>query len=244
MMTDIVDEPSMMSLLIIVKGRSKPACSRGRARKVRTMRLTKEQTARNRQAIVDAAEGLFRTRGFDAVTVADLMDAAGFTHGGFYNHFPSKEALAIEVTTAAMRRSNDALPHGKADLEASKLAGYVAGYLSSSHRDHPSRGCTIGALSGDAARQGKELQAAFADGIEAFLGVLTAQLLAAKGGKGKRVEAAARAEAMRLCSEMVGALVLSRAVAAADPALSDSLLEASRHGCVANLERPQGGSHA
>jgi TetR/AcrR family transcriptional repressor of nem operon len=194
------------------------------------MRLTKEQALANRSAIVDAAGRLFRERGFDAVTVADLMEGAGFTHGGFYNHFPSKEALAVEVASASLRRATEGLPQAPEGAKA--LAGYVSGYLSPTHRDDPARGCTLGALAADAGRQGKEMQACFAEAIAGSTKVLAEHLAKASGTKGKR----ARAQALRTWSEMVGALVLARAVVAADPELSDAILEASRKGCTAALE--------
>jgi TetR/AcrR family transcriptional repressor of nem operon len=203
------------------------------------MRLTKEQAASNRQAILDAAGRLFRTRGFDAVSVADLMDEAGFTHGGFYNHFSSKEALATEVTAASLGRSNEALARGSGS-NSNALARYIEGYLSPRHRDDPSGGCTIAALAGDASRQGTAVQATFAEGIEALVAIVAGQLLEGAGegprAKGKRATAAAREEAMRVVNEMVGSLVLSRAVAGANPALSDAILAASRRGCTSEIE--------
>ena len=193
------------------------------------MRVTKEQAAKNRQAILDAAGRLFRERGFDGVGVADVMEAAGFTHGGFYNHFPSKEALAAEVSSSAIRGANASFAERLAGSPGgAALSAYLHDYLSTRHRDRPAQGCTIAALAGDAARQGKEVQASFAGGLEALLEIATAEILAARGAKGKRAAAAARAEAMRLWSELVGALVLSRAVAAVNPSLGDAILEASR----------------
>ncbi len=79
------------------------------------MKLSKTQAARNRQKIVDVAAQLFRERGVDGVGVADLMKAAGFTHGGFYNHFPSKEALAAEACGSAFQASISGLKAALAD---------------------------------------------------------------------------------------------------------------------------------
>src|SRR5260370_4535320 len=74
-----------------------------------TMRLTKEQATENRQSIIDMAGRLFRESGFNGVSVADLMQAAGFTHGGFYNHFPSKETLTANAALASRSHSNSTL---------------------------------------------------------------------------------------------------------------------------------------
>lgn len=221
----------MMPILIAVKAAPR--------RKARPMRLTKEQAASNRQAIVEAAGRLFRERGFDAVSVADLMDAAGFTHGGFYNHFASKEALAAEVTRTTIERGNGGLRQTLAGSEGgvADLARYLDAYLAPAHRDDPSRGCPVAALATDAGRQGDEVQAKFAEGLEALFGIVSRCIQDAEGTKGKRAEAAARAKAMRLWSEAVGALMLARAVGAAAPELSLAVLEASRVGCTGDLAR-------
>jgi TetR/AcrR family transcriptional repressor of nem operon len=69
------------------------------------MRLTDEESEQNRNQILDVAGKLFRERGFDAVSVDDLMKAAGFTHGGFYNHFASKAELVAKATAAGTAES-------------------------------------------------------------------------------------------------------------------------------------------
>src|SRR5947209_13686710 len=66
-----------------------------------TMRVTKDKAAENRARVVREAARLFRDRGVDGVGVADVMKQAGLTHGGFYNHFASKESLAAEAITLA-----------------------------------------------------------------------------------------------------------------------------------------------
>ena len=60
------------------------------------MKVTREQAAARRDNIVDVASELFRARGFDGVGIAEIMKAAGVTHGGFYGHFESKEQLGAE----------------------------------------------------------------------------------------------------------------------------------------------------
>jgi len=65
------------------------------------LRLTKEQAEQNRQLIVETASRMFRLRGLENVTVSDVMKESGFTHGGFYNHFKSKEELAAEALASA-----------------------------------------------------------------------------------------------------------------------------------------------
>jgi TetR/AcrR family transcriptional repressor of nem operon len=81
------------------------------------MKLTRQHAKTNRAAILEAAQRLFRERGFEGVGVAHLMREVGFTHGGFYNHFRSKDALAAEACTEALSKANaalaDSLEHGK-----------------------------------------------------------------------------------------------------------------------------------
>ncbi|MDB5924847.1 MAG: TetR family transcriptional regulator, partial [Betaproteobacteria bacterium] len=69
------------------------------------MKVSREQAAENRERILDAAAQLFRERGFEGIGVADLMKAAGLTHGGFYGHFASKEDLMAQACARASTRS-------------------------------------------------------------------------------------------------------------------------------------------
>jgi TetR/AcrR family transcriptional repressor of nem operon len=153
------------------------------------------------------------------------MREAGFTHGGFYNHFSSKEALATEASKEALGKANatlaDSLEHGKGN----PWRRYVAGYLSREHRDDPGSGCTLGALSADAARHGPGLQSSFAGAIEQVIGILAEHFGKAAPGEPR---ARARGRAVQQFSELIGALVLSRAVSGADPQLSDEILSTNR----------------
>src|SRR5215475_15284106 len=101
------------------------------------VRVSREQASKNRKRIVDAAGQLFCERGFDGIGVADLMKAAGLTHGGFYGHFKSKEDLAAEACSRAMARAAEKwaalarMPRGDARAEIVKQ------YMTESHRDGP-----------------------------------------------------------------------------------------------------------
>src|SRR6202453_4314669 len=135
------------------------------------MRLTKEQAAQNRHLIFETASRMFRLHGMENVAVADIMKESGFTHGGFYNHFKSKDALAAEAIASAF----DVVASDLSEKLASgrpqeSLSSFVARYLSPQHRDTKSGGCPAPALSVDAARNGKTVQSAFAKGIESYLG--------------------------------------------------------------------------
>ena len=71
------------------------------------MRVSREQAAENRDRIIDVAGRLFRERGFDGIGVANLMKAAGLTHGGFYGHFESKEDLEVQACARVLARTSE-----------------------------------------------------------------------------------------------------------------------------------------
>jgi TetR/AcrR family transcriptional repressor of nem operon len=186
------------------------------------MKITQAQSQENRARIVETASALFRERGFDGVSVADLMAAAGLTHGGFYKHFGSKADLMAEATE-----------HGLAgkmrEYEGVDMPGFVNRYVSREHRDGRGDGCTMAALCGDAARQAPAVQATFESGIASMLAAVERGAMAA--GADQR---AARAQAISVFAQMLGALVLSRACPDDSP-LSDEILDTCRSQIHATL---------
>src|SRR4051812_29078487 len=174
------------------------------------MRVTKEQMAEHRHRILDAAGRLFREKGFAAVTLAEVMQAAGLTHGGFYGHFKSKDDL-IAQTLAHLRPAGDP---GAADL-----AGYAANYLDGRHRDDCAGGCPVAALASDTIRQSPEARAAMTEGLRQQIDRLTTL---APG----QSAAEKRAAAIAGWSAMVGGLILARL--SDDAALSEEVLAAAR----------------
>ncbi len=173
------------------------------------MRRSKAQVDENRRAILDAAGRLYRERGFDAVTVAEVMKAAGLTHGAFYGYFASKEALIAATVADLAARARPAAPWEER----------IAGYLTARHRADLASGCPIAALGPESIRQSAEARAAMTEAVEGMIGRLAA---AAPGDD----EQERRAEAVAACAAMVGALILSRAVD--DPGLADELLSTTR----------------
>ena len=103
------------------------------------MKVTKAQAQENRARIVETAAALFRERGYDGVGVAELMAAAGFTHGGFYKHFRSKADLMAEA--AAVGFSQAEVKFGGFDI-----VEFFKYYVSPEHRDARGDGCTMAAL--------------------------------------------------------------------------------------------------
>ncbi|ATC63654.1 TetR family transcriptional regulator [Nibricoccus aquaticus] len=180
------------------------------------MKVTKTQALENRTHIVETASTLFRERGYDGVSVADLMAAAGFTHGGFYKHFPSKADLMAEAAACGFSQSTA----NNADADPATI---LKEYLSRKHRDALGRGCTLAALSGDAARQPASVKKTFADGIESQLATLERDAAAS----GQKESGEARARRIAMLAQAVGALVLSRACPD-DSALADEILKVCR----------------
>src|SRR2546425_123695 len=181
------------------------------------MKVTREQAAANREKIVEVASILFQKHGFKGIGVADIMKAAGLTHGGFYGHFKSKDDLAAEACTRALSRE-----WWKEAISSSATGGleaFVNEYLSPRHRSNPGRGCLIAAVGSDIGRQPRTVRRAFTKGLESLIEGLGSFLTG-------RSPAARRKQALATLAGLVGALILSRAID--DPALSDEILEAAR----------------
>ena len=171
------------------------------------MRYPVEETAAKHKRIVKEASRLFRERGFDNVSVGEVMKAAGLTHGAFYAHFGSKEELQAAAVAYGQKVSLDRLQRSK---RKKSKGSFTDAYLSRWHRDNPGDGCTMAALAQEVARSAPELKAAFEQGLE--------NILSAKG--------ADRKEAIFWTAAMIGGVVLARAVK--DPRLSDEILESVR----------------
>src|SRR6202022_3861131 len=105
------------------------------------MRLTQAESERNRKQILEAAGRLFRERGFDGVGVDGLMKVAGFTHGGFYNHFASKEELEAEASAAGTAQAKAGLVESRSEPRRDAWERFVRRYLSAEHRGDPADGC-------------------------------------------------------------------------------------------------------
>jgi len=188
------------------------------------MKVTKSQSQENRVRIVETASTLFRERGYDGVGVADLMAAAGFTHGGFYKHFGSKADLMAEAAACGLLKS-------AGQAAGVDTSAFVNAYLSRQHRDERASGCTLAALSGDAARQPESIKQTFADGIQSLLNTLESE----DGATDEATKREARAKRIDLLAHVVGAVVLSRACPD-NSALADEILEACRTSILGSLD--------
>lgn len=174
------------------------------------MKVSRAQVAKNRQQILEAAARLFRERGIAGVNVAEIMDAAGLTHGAFYGYFDSKDALVAESLAAALAANSPVTEVGR--------AAYVKDYLSPRHRDNPGAGCPFAALATEAARQPGPVRDVLTQALKEQL----ERLSRTSGGS----EAQRRRAAIADWSAMVGAAILSRVVN--DPRLSTEILDATR----------------
>jgi TetR/AcrR family transcriptional repressor of nem operon len=201
--------------------------------------VSREQAAENRRAIVAAATQLFRERGVEAVGLTELMKQAGFTPGGFYNHFASKAALVAEVLASAMAEGVAELSKGArapVDESTTALARYISWYLSQAHRDDIDHGCPVAGFAGDAPRLGPGAQSHFAGGLDDQITIL-AGLIAESGSLAAAGERRTlRERAISLHCEMLGALVLARSVAQAAPALSNEILENAQRDVLASID--------
>ena len=163
------------------------------------MRITEEQARKNRQRVIAKASRLFREDGFDRTSVNDLMKAAGFTHGGFYNHFGSKEDLAREALDYAFRQMDGVRE------KMPTISEFVVSYLSEEARDAPGSTCPAAALAGEVARQPEAVKVVFADGVERMVSSVINLLPDTSSARGDAIDVVCR---------IVGALVLARAMPA------------------------------
>jgi TetR/AcrR family transcriptional repressor of nem operon len=182
------------------------------------MKVSREQAAANRERIVEVAGKLFREHGFDGIGVADLMKAAGLTHGGFYGHFKSKDDLAAQACGRALARSSQRWVRRAEESAGDARAELIKQYLSEAHRDASGSGCVLAALGSDAGRQGRAIRRALTEGLGSLVDVL-AKLAPS------RSRAAKRQQALADMAQMVGAMVLARAID--DPTLSKEILDAA-----------------
>ncbi len=221
MMVVIQNVKTLMMIDINVESSPSKAAPQGR----QAMRVTKAQAQANRAHVVETASQLFRERGYDSVGVAELMAAAGFTHGGFYKQFGCKTDLIAESTACGIAQTVAQTGGGVEPAE------FVRQYLSREHRDSRGTGCTMAALGGDAARQPDSVRSAFATGIENLVAALSRSDGAEADSAGARQT---RAHVLDMLSHVVGAVIMSRACPDDSP-LADEFLTACRDAILASL---------
>jgi TetR/AcrR family transcriptional repressor of nem operon len=184
------------------------------------MRYSREHKRETHARIVKKASVRLREKGAHGVGVADLMKDAGLTHGGFYAHFDSREALVIEALAYAMDRGRE---HWRRLAEQTppdkRLAAVVGSYLAPAHRDDPGHGCAVPALGAEIARESPRTRRAFAAKLEQMIDMVAAQIPDVP-------RKAARKQAMAAVATMMGTLVLARVAGGGE--FSDQILGAGR----------------
>ncbi len=170
--------------------------------------------------IVDIAAARIREEGAEGPSVAEVMKAAGLTHGGFYKHFSSRDELVAEALGRAFDEGLLAIASITEGAE-DPLAAFTDWYLSEQHRDNPRTGCAVVALGADVGRGDGRLRAAYAEQVRRYLASLEGLLGGADRERRARVA----------LSTMVGSLLLARAVD--DESLSAAILSDARDSVIA-----------
>jgi TetR/AcrR family transcriptional repressor of nem operon len=176
------------------------------------MRNSKEDMARNHERIVEVAAGRIRESGTAGPGVAEIMQAAGLTHGGFYKHFGSRDDLIAEAVDRALADSNAGL-HEVTDDAEDPLGAFVDWYASTEHADDPATGCAVVALGTDMPQSDARVRAAYREQVKRYLANLERLL-----GDGDD----ARRRATVALSTLVGGVLVARALD--DEALSEEIL--------------------
>jgi TetR/AcrR family transcriptional repressor of nem operon len=176
----------------------------------------------NHERIIDTAATMIRRDGLTSLSVSNLMQRAGLTHGGFYRHFASRDALITQAVDGALDRSASSYGIAKRGIPSKtsrSLGEIIEKYLSPTHRDDPGTGCAIAALATDVARGTEDTRTAYTQHVRGYLGRLSAALEGSDGGDD---------DPYLTLAAMVGAVVLARAVN--DTALSDEFLSHTARG--------------
>ena len=188
------------------------------------MRYSKEHKQETHARIVKKASVRLREKGAHGIGVADLMKEAGLTHGGFYAHFDSREALVIEAFSHAMDRSTERWRKVAEEVPPEKrLSTIVDSYLTAVHRDDPGHGCAVPTLGAEIARETPKTRKAFAVKLEQMIDMMADQILDVP-------RKTARKQAMAALATMMGTLVLSRI--AGNGEFSDEILASGREAAL------------
>ncbi|WP_439374993.1 TetR/AcrR family transcriptional regulator [Bradyrhizobium sp. PMVTL-01] len=193
------------------------------------MRYSREHKQETHDRIVKKASVRLREKGAHGIGVADLMKEAGLTHGGFYAHFDSREALVIEAFAYAMDRSMEHWRKitGEASPEK-RLALIAEAYLSALHRDNPGHGCSIPALGAEIARESPKTRKAFAGKLDEMIEMMTDYVP-------NQPRKAARKQAIATLATMAGTMLLARIAGSSE--LSDEVLKAGRDSALESAKR-------
>ena len=193
------------------------------------MRYSREHKLETHARIVKKASVRLREKGAHGIGVADLMKEAGLTHGGFYAHFDSREALVIEAFAYAMERSTERWRKlAERTAPEKRLATIVESYLTPAHRDDPGHGCAVPTLGAEIARESPKTRKAFAAKLEQMIDMMADQVP-------ELPRKVARQQAIAALSTMAGALVLSRVAGTGE--FSEEILGAGREAALSRTAK-------
>ncbi|HEU4679510.1 MAG TPA: TetR/AcrR family transcriptional regulator [Terrimicrobiaceae bacterium] len=188
------------------------------------MRVSRQKAEENRARVVRLAARRFRERGFQGVSVADVMREAGLTHGGFYKQFASKDALIAQACALGLGENLAAYQELTASRGRRAVRSIAEGMLSADHRDVPAEGCVMAALGPDVSRADPPTRREVTEGIKRIL----AALIEAVPGRSRKKR---REQALAAYAMIVGAILLARAVD--EKKLSQEILAAAQGSIVA-----------
>jgi AcrR family transcriptional regulator len=186
------------------------------------MPYTAEHKERTRRRIVQSARRLFNRRGFNGVSIDEIMAEAGLTRGGFYNHFNTKEELYAEVVQEVLACRETGEANAAAGTRPRVTGGeFVSAYLSQAHFEDRDNGCPLMALPSDVARGGEPVRRAYRQVLEYMVGHLQAQLPGAN----------TRERALAVAALCIGGMAVARAID--DVKLAHEIREAARNTALA-----------
>lgn len=192
------------------------------------MRYSREHKQETHDRIVKKASVRLREKGAHGIGVADLMKEAGLTHGGFYAHFDSREALVIEAFAYAMDRSMEHWRKQSDQVAPEKQLGQIVEtYLSTLHRDNPGHGCSIPALGAEIARESPKTRKAFAGKLDQMIEMMVDFIPLPRK--------AARKQAIATLATMAGTMLLARVAGSSE--LSDEVLKAGKDSALEGAKR-------
>jgi TetR/AcrR family transcriptional repressor of nem operon len=195
------------------------------------MRYSREHKLETHERIVKRASVRLREKGAHGIGVADLMKDAGLTHGGFYAHFDSREALVIEAFAHAMDRSTERWRKlGETTPPEQRLTAIVDSYLTPVHRDDPGHGCAVPTLAAEIARESPKTRRAFAGKLEQMIEMMADQIPDVP-------RKAARKQATAAIATMMGTMVMARVAGTGE--FSEEILGAGREAVLGRAAAPK-----
>lgn len=193
------------------------------------MRYSREHKQETHDRIVRKASVRLREKGAHGIGVADLMKEAGLTHGGFYAHFDSREALVIEAFAYAMDRSMEHWRKMTDQVAPEKRLALIAeNYLSALHRDDPGHGCSIPALGAEISRESPKTRKAFAGKLDEMIEMMADHITGVP-------RKAARKQAIATLATMAGTMLLARI--AGNGELSEEVLKSGKDSALESARR-------